>query len=363
MLEEFDSYTFFPAQYWSHAWERQHELIYRLSQVINKEVNIFLPLGLVNYNPVSVGTIKKVIEKAKKSKSINNNNRTLENMNFISSAYIHSLDNLSAKINYHILKGKVSVEKNNFFWSTYINPTVYEFFKKSSFKVIDLAERRQANKSLSLKMKELEQKAVSEANIVFVDNLATLEDYRHLNENIFYVPQGYDSERISLNTNKNSKKIGYIGHLHSHINYEYLFNLIENNSDQEFLIVGGGLDSKAKELEKFKNVVLTGQVPKDDLPLYLKEMKFGLIPYNVDEFTSGVFPTKLFEYLGAGCAVISTPIPEVTQYKNDKYIFIDETPKKIDHIVNFTGIENFLKENTWSARFDEYVNHINRELL
>lgn len=362
MLDDFESYTFFPAQYWSHAWERQHELVFRFAKIIKTDINIFLPLGLVDYNLLSPTFFKKVIQKTKKGSSFTNNNQTLPNMNFVSSPYIHKFDRLSTKINFNLLNRKITLKENNFFWSTYINPTVYEFFKKSSFKVIDLAERRQANNSLSSKMKELEKKAVSEADIVFVDNLATYEDYKDLNKKIYYVPQGYDSEKIILHKNSNNTKIGYVGHLHSHINYEYLFRLIEMNRDQEFLIVGGILDDRAVKLKNFSNVTLTGQVQKDNLPQYLNQIKFGLIPYNIDEFTKGVFPTKLFEYLGAGCAVISTSIPEVAQFKNDKYIFIEDNPKTINYDINFDGIEEFLKKNTWNARFENYIEYINGEL-
>ncbi|PEA54440.1 glycosyl transferase family 1 [Bacillus pseudomycoides] len=363
MFDKFDSYTFFPAQHWSHAWERQHELIYRLASVIGDKVHVFPPLGLVEYRIFSITFVNKVVNKLRKEKSFNNSNRKLDNMEFIHSLYIHKFDKLSTSINYHLLNSKFQLGQNNFFWATYINPVNYKFFKKSKFKVLDLAERRQVNDQLSDKMKELEKQAVAEADIVFVDNLVTLEDYKDLNSNIKYVPQGYDSQKIFLNTVKKGNKIGYIGHLHKHIDYDYLFKLIEENSDCEFLIVGGILDNKALKLNEYKNVVLTGQVPKDELQQYLEQMDYGLIPYKVNQFTEGVFPTKLFEYLGAGVPVISTPIPEVVNYRNDKYIFIEKTPKVIEYNVCLDGIEDFLKHHTWESRFNEYVESIKEVLV
>ncbi|KAB7679820.1 glycosyltransferase [Bacillus sp. AS_5] len=362
MFEKFDSFTFFPAQHWSHAWERQHELVYRFARSIDREINIFPPLGLINYNVFSAEFIKKVCNKLKKQKSINNSQKTAENMNFINSYYIHRFDKLSTRINYSILNSKAKLGEKNFFWATYINPTNYLFFQQSSFKVIDLAERRQANPKLSNQMKELEKKAVSEADIVFVDNLATFEDYKHLNSNIKYVPQGYDATKILFEKEQDRELVGYVGHLHPHIDYEYLFRLIEMNPMLTFLIVGGVLDKTALQLKKYKNVIMTGQVSKDDLQQYLEKMKYGLIPYKVNEFTKGVFPTKLFEYLGAGVPVISTPIPEVLNYQNNNYVFIEEEAKEINYSVCLDGIEDFLIDNTWDSRFNQYLRYIGEEL-
>lgn len=362
MFERFNSFTFFPAQHWSHAWERQHELIYRFAEVINHKIYILPPLGLVDYNIFSIEFFKKVLYRLKKSKSKNNFNKTLDNMVFVKIPYIHKFDSISTSINYAILKSSINISDKNFFWSTYINPVNYLIFKNSAFKIIDLAERRQANNQISKSMKELEKKAVAEADLVIVDNMATFNDYKHLNPNIRYIPQGYDPKQIAYNVHKKGNFIGYIGHLHKHIDYDYLFELIEINKDLEFLIVGGVLDNRANKLKSFKNVTMTGQVPKDDLQKYLEKMRFGLIPYKVNEFTKGVFPTKLFEYLGAGVPVISTPIPEVVAYQNDKYIFIDNKPNKIEYEPDLRGLQDFLAENTWECRFKQYIGSI-KEVL
>lgn len=355
-MKRFDSYTFFPAQHWSHNWERQHEIIYRFAQKIDQNINIIQPLGLVEYNFFSKDFFDKVIKKIKKTHSHNNKSKVLGNMKFISSFYLHKFDNFSSEVNFKLLNKKMSeVGNNNFFWGTYINPTVYKFFSKSTFKILDLAERRQSNNLLTKKIKRLEIKAVKEADIVIVDNLATFEDYKDLNSNIYYIPQGYDNSQITLNSSFGSK-IGYIGHLHKHINYEYLCKLIELNPEEEFLIVGPIIDTRANRLKKYKNVNLIGQVPKKDLSTFLRQMKYGLIPYQKTEFTKGVFPTKLFEYLGAGVPVISTSIPEVAQYSEKNYVKIMDIPTKINFQYEFNDeLKDFLIHNTWDKRFEQYL--------
>jgi hypothetical protein len=105
---------------------------------------------------------------------------------------------------------------------------------------------------------------------------------------------------------------------------------------------------------------MVGQVPKNELQKYLDEITFGLIPYKVNEYTKGVYPTKLFEYLGAGVPVISTPIPEVKQYSNGKFIFIESEPKLIEYQVDFNGLTPLLNENTWEERFKKYLKSISQ---
>lgn len=358
MFIKFHSFTFFPTLYWSHTFERQQELIYRFAQIIKRHIQIMQPLGLVEHPVLSKGIVRKVFSKIKDSQSRYNDEQILDNMIFLKFVYLHRFDNFSTKFNIMQLNRKLDLGRNNFFWASYINPVIYSVFQKSMFRIIDLAERRQANTRLSPAMKNLEKQAVCEADLVFADNLATFEDYKDLTPNIHYLPQGYNPGIFKRPDNAKRTKIGYIGNLHNAIDYNYLFNLIESNKDKTFIFVGKTLDSNAKQLSKYRNVEMVDIVPKEQLQKYLDQMMFGLIPYKKNEFTDGVFPTKLFEYLGAHVPVISTGIPEVLKYENDRFIFILDKPHHIEFKPNLEGLEIFLKGNTWDDRFEKYLSHI-----
>lgn len=47
------------------------------------------------------------------------------------------------------------------------------------------------------------------------------------------------------------------------------------------------------------------------------ECSVGLIPYHINEYTRGVNPLKMYEYLAAGMSVISTPLPSVPERCGD----------------------------------------------
>ncbi len=353
-LNRFGSYTFFPANSWSHTWERHHEVITRFAELIDDQVYIFAPLGLIEHSLFSVRFFEKLAAWLKGGIS-GSDNKVLDNMVMVKELYLHRFDRISAVINYAKLRHSVPFTNRNFFWCAYMNPTIYEFFSRSAFTVIDLAQRRQGSTAISQEMKNLERKAVSRANLVIVDNLATYEDYKNDCEYIHYVPQGYDPVLFQRPPLATRDCVGYIGNLHDQIDYNYLCDLIKINRERTFLIVGGKMTDEADRLDRYPNVEMVGQVPKEALQGYLDRMEYGLIPYKVNEFTRGVFPTKLFEYLGAGVPVISTPIAEVINFCNDRFVFVEAEPSPVDRGVDWTGIDSFLAEHSWEARLKKYM--------
>ena len=162
-LHSFDSYTFFPGQHWGHTWERQHELVTRFAKCLEKkELFVSSPLGLLNHNPFSLDFIKRVIKYNKAQEEIKEvvSNPIQPNMRMVDAFHIPFQSGLIGRINYSLMKGPMHITRNNFFWSTYMNPSLYEFFCRSRFKVYDLAERRSHNPLLPQSVKDLERRAL-----------------------------------------------------------------------------------------------------------------------------------------------------------------------------------------------------------
>lgn len=354
-ISEFESFLFFPGQHWNHTWERQHELVSRFAILLNDaEIQVASPTGLVNHNPFSVSFFRRIVSHLKAQSHVGQN-PIRDNMKMLNLKYIPFHYNIVGKFNYQMIERQLNFSSNNFFWSTYMNPTVYEFFRRSKFKVYDLAERRSKNKKLPESVKRLERKAVAEANVVFVDNKATFEDYRDLNENIFYIPQGVNMSSFYEKKDVERKYIGYIGNLHFAIDYDYLDKLITINEHQSFLLIGSVMEQDAYKILDHPNVTHINNLPKEELNNYLAQMKVGLIPYVIDDVTVGVYPTKLFEYLAAGVPVISTALPEVVQYANPNYLSIESQPKDLSNIsFNRKNISDIVRVNTWDDRWNKY---------
>ncbi len=358
-LNGFESYTFFPGQHWSHTWERQHEIITRFAKYLYPQIiNICSPLGLLNHNPFNKSFWSRIRNYRKHQALSDSQNPMMDNMHFINAPHIPFHSKCIGLLNYNLMKSQMGISENNFFWSTYMNPTVYEFFRRSKFKVYDLAERRSTNPHLNKTILSWENQAVREANVVFVDNHATYNDYKDLNPNIYYIPQGVNCDSFyPIETPPEEKKyIGYIGNLHFAIDYDFLKALITSNPEEQFLFIGGILENKGYEIINLPNVTYVNQIPKDELNKYLAQMKVGLIPYIVNDHTVGVYPTKLFEYLSAGVPVISTPLPEVQQYANDDYLKIIDAPTSINGFkFPMKETDKLVSNNTWDVRWSEYI--------
>jgi glycosyltransferase involved in cell wall biosynthesis len=72
-------------------------------------------------------------------------------------------------------------------------------------------------------------------------------------------------------------------------------------------IVGHGIDSGAFP----RNVTFPGIIRREAVPEFLTSLDVGIIPYRLNEYTRGVFPLKVFEYLAAGLPVVATELPSL----------------------------------------------------
>jgi glycosyltransferase involved in cell wall biosynthesis len=97
------------------------------------------------------------------------------------------------------------------------------------------------------------------------------------------------------------------------VDFELLVGLARARPQWSFLLVGpvgaGDPSSDISALEAQPNIYLLGPRAHAELPRVLRGADAGLIPYALTELTRSVFPMKAYEYLAAGLAVMSTPLP------------------------------------------------------
>ena len=108
------------------------------------------------------------------------------------------------------------------------------------------------------------------------------------------------------------------------------------------------------ETAAVSNVEYWGRIPHRDIPAFLEGVAWGLIPYKVDDWTAGVFPTKLLEYLDCGIPVLSTALPEVAQFNHLPFVSVLSDPSAPLPGASVRGVDAFLDEHTWVARMKAY---------
>ena len=62
------------------------------------------------------------------------------------------------------------------------------------------------------------------------------------------------------------------------------------------------------------NIQFIPQVPHKDVWRYLKNAAIGVIPFKKNPLTINNTPTKLFEYMAAGCGIVATDLPPIRHH-------------------------------------------------
>ncbi len=165
-----------------------------------------------------------------------------------------------------------------------------------------------------------------------------------------------------------SPRIGFVGWIHPKwIDVDLLLNLARRRPEWNFVVIGS-----AKRLENPPaNLHLLGQRPYHQLPAYLKGLDVCLVPFKDNAITLGASPLKLYEYLAAGRAVVSTPVPdssyfaEVVWCARDVEGFIrcieEALPVAHDPVLQQRRLEA-IAPHTWEARAEYALQHIQNAL-
>jgi glycosyltransferase involved in cell wall biosynthesis len=110
--------------------------------------------------------------------------------------------------------------------------------------------------------------------------------------------------------------IGFVGAVQEHkVDVELVVAVARARPGWRVVLAGpvglGLRDSTLDAAAMPPNVELPGLVTRDRLPAFVAGLDVGIIPYRQNRYTRGVFPMKVFEYLGAGLPVVSTSLPSL----------------------------------------------------
>lgn len=158
-------------------------------------------------------------------------------------------------------------------------------------------------------------------------------------EDIILAPNGIDPERFeNLPTSRPARRqlglaeaptVVCTGHLYAGRGAELFVDLAKAIPDVQFVWVGGKPEDVAAWKERsahLHNVTFSGFIPNDRLPLYQAAADILIMPYGkVIGISSGggnsaaiSSPLKMFEYLAAGRAIITSDLPVFHEVLNEQ---------------------------------------------
>jgi teichuronic acid biosynthesis glycosyltransferase TuaH len=96
---------------------------------------------------------------------------------------------------------------------------------------------------------------------------------------------------------------------------------------------GGGFGPELARLETLGARYL-GLLTPDQLAEAAGQCTVGLIPYAINDYTTGVSPLKAFEYLSSGLAVLATPLPSVRALaETNSHVVVAEAETLADQVI------------------------------
>ncbi len=212
----------------------------------------------------------------------------------------------------------------------------------------------------------------------------------HLEE-VVIAPNGVDLERFdSLPDPVTARRqIGFreaptvmcTGHLYAGRGAELFLSLAKSLPHAQFVWVGGrSEDIKIwKQKAEVDNVTFTGFIPNSDLPLYQAAADILLMPYSrsimgssgTADSASVASPMKMFEYMAAGRAIVSSNLPVIREVLNERTaVFCEpddvqhwrfEIEKLLSNKARRDELGNQARQDvqgyTWVARAQRIMNH------
>jgi len=133
---------------------------------------------------------------------------------------------------------------------------------------------------------------------------------------IYSFPDGVNMETFNLQAPFKGRgySIIYLGLLNDRRKLSFLIQVmkkvVEKIPNAKMLIVGDGndrvnLEKLSLKLNLKDNITFTGRVPYSEIPKYLSSAYIGVVPLPPTIYYKVSSPLKLFEYMGAGLAVVA----------------------------------------------------------
>lgn len=180
--------------------------------------------------------------------------------------------------------------------------------------------------------------------ITITDFIKNYAASRRVRKELIVVPNGVDTTlfdpavasgkgiRLKYGLNNGERLCVYAGRIEKVAGAEIILEtarLLENRPDIRFMLVGEGNSELLSELSNCKNIILTGRVPKENVPEYIAAADCIFVPFPNTVASNGISPLKLFEALAMEKPVIASAISGIKEaVREDKnVVLLSNDPK------------------------------------
>jgi glycosyltransferase involved in cell wall biosynthesis len=152
-------------------------------------------------------------------------------------------------------------------------------------------------------------------------------------------------------------RIGFYGVVDERFDINLLSEVAQKRPEWQFIIIGPVVKINPDDLPRFANIHYLGGKTYSELPEYLAGWDLTMIPFEKNDSTKYISPTKTPEYLAAGKPVISSSIRDVVvPYGVQGLVHIADTP---DEFIEAVEKEmSATDKSIWSQKVDVFLAQI-----
>ena len=284
--------------------------------------------------------------------------------------------NISRTLKYTLPNLKKTLKKNNYdecdvLWITdprmmYLSKIVKH--KKLVYRCVDdLSHFSGIPSNIVAAEKEL----VQTADIVFATANTLRDRLSEYRKDVYSLPNAvdfdffYNYETINKECSIDSldNVILYVGTIGEWFDCEFVRYCAQRRPQYNFVLIGPGRTDTSR-LVGVPNIYLMGPKPYEEVPLYMKRSKIGIIPFKKNNLVDAVNPLKLYEYFACGLPVVATKAYELEKMSSPAKLYaeydeaLDLFDDLMDNTVDKRMLYEYARENSWRKRYEYILTHL-----
>lgn len=252
--------------------------------------------------------------------------------------------------------------------------------------LFDCMDELSAFKFAPPQLRELERQLLEKSDIVFTGGHSLYQAKKNQHHNIHPFPSSIDKEHFGKSRNQKvslpdhdhipSPRLGFYGVIDERFDIKLIEEVANLRPDWQIVLIGPVVKIDESTLPRNKNIHYLGGKNYNELPHYLSNWDVALIPFELNESTRFISPTKTPEYLAAGIPVISTSITDVVNPYREKNLveiadtcaqFIKSAEKilspNFDKISWLNNVDDFLQNISWDHTVEQMKSKIKKTML
>src|SRR5947209_3951863 len=208
----------------------------------------------------------------------------------------------------------------------YYTPMMLTFSRDidADLTVYDAMDELSKFKFAPLKLLDLEQELIDQADIVFTGGSSLYEAKKDRHANVHCFPSSVDRAHFCKARGRQFEpgdqedlprpRLGFYGVIDERFDTALLDKVARMRPDWSFVMVGPIVKISDDELPRRHNIHYLGPKTYAELPGYLSGWDVALMPFAMNDSTQFISPTKTPEYLSGGKPVVSTPVRDVVRH-------------------------------------------------